>query len=507
MIVYWSADSEIYSTYKEDLEEVSSFYKLMFLIIEHKSNEFCSDFQAIMTSLEESFDTRYKDPKGSESYSSNMLFIMLLAAIKAKQRKIIDFIFNNDTFLTIYFEFPENIVPGEIHYYTALKFLKSKHGIGHSKIPKEWLTLEVLEEFFDSQITYNNQELIEIDCYSLIHTQSQKKVFNMQSNITDVHVMRDDMESLEYITSHESLKALITHPVIETYINLKSLKYQRIFTWNFWAFVIFFIFPFILLIMHNDALVSESADGANNKSDTMSIDLNIQELQKLSSICVGFEEDENLKNIKNVCVNLVNLTLEEATESRTEAMTSAAVPGNLTNDNSTSSNHASLDGANDILENSKKSFWSVAKYLHIIGIIFLLIRESFQCALSSSWVTHFKKYSNMFEMALLGLSILLSYFSIMNQEWKLAIKVLEVGFILLTTISATSILPFAHVPNNMQILKKVALTFLRIFYTFAIILIAFSFSFCIMFQDIEGDEAIDNFKVPYTALVKIVTMV
>lgn len=469
MIIYWSKDSEVYPQYKESLENVSSFYKLLFLIIEEKSDEFISDFQATMSKLEESFETRYHAPEMSEEYSSNMLFILLLAAVKSKQRKIIDFIFSNDTFNTIHFEFPENMIPEEIHYYTALKFLKYKHGIGQSNIPKEWLTAEVLEEFFDSQITFNNQELIEIDCYSLIHPENQKKRFNVKSSIDDKTIMRDDPDSLEYIISQENLRGLVTHPVIEIYINLKSLKYQRIFTWNFWAFVAFFIFPFILLIMYNNEVLHERMSQNNETNWKM--------------------------------CNLTNA-----------------------NKNETSCSDWKIYGC-DI-------FWIVAKYLHFVGIIFLFIRESFQCFSSDTWTMYFKKMSNMFEIILFCVSIALSITTLTydgQESLKVLLKILEVVLILFTTISATSILPFAHVPNNMQILKKVALTFLRIFYTFAIILIAFSFSFCIMFQDFqdkcsggsnktcdtencdkpecEEKDAIENFESPLTALVKIVTMV
>lgn len=444
MIVYWSPSGEIYEEYKQKLLQISPFYRFLFLIVEKKTDEFCENFQSIMSELEESYDTRYKCTEGSEDYSSNLLFVMLLAALKTNQRRIIDFILNYDNFETIEFEFSENIIPEEIHYYTALKLLKQKHEIGRNKIPKEWLTNEVLEEFFDSQITFYNQDFIEICCNCMLHTHSQKMIVKSEKDVTDKLVMWDDTNSLEYLTGQENLKRLILHPVIETYINLKTLKYQRIFTWNFWGFVLLFIIPFTLLIMQNHMGTLQSINSDNSTSE-----------------CFG-----------NFSINCYAICDE------------------------------------------------IIRHVHIIGLIYIFIREGFQLLISNTWKAYFFRISNIFDITLIFLSLTLSI-STLSDSVGLKGGVttsLEVAFILFTTISATSILPFAHVPINMQILKKVALTFLRIFYTFAIILIAFSFSFCIMFEhdnkmmaESNGTEdernVLKNFNLPHRSLIKIITMV
>lgn len=444
MIVYWSPKGQIYEEYKEKLLQISPFYRILFLIIEKKDDDFCENFQSIMSELEETYDTRYKCAEMSEDFSSNLLFVMLLAALKTNQRRIIDFILNYDNFETIEFEFSENIIPEEIHYYTALKLLKQNHEIGRNKIPKEWLTKEVLEEFFDSQITYYNQDLIEISCNCMLHSQSQKIIVKSEKDVTDSMVMWDDTDSLEYLIGQENLKRLILHPVIETYINLKSLKYQRIFTWNFWAFVWLFIIPFTLLITQNHMCTSIQSTNTTNSTEQIS---------------------ENC---------------------------------------------------------SFKDTWnSIIKHLHIIGLIYIFIREGFQLKISKSCKSYFLRLSNIFDITLIFLSLTLSISSLSEKVGLTGgIRTsLEVAFILFTTISATSILPFAHVPMNMQILKKVALTFLRIFYTFAIILIAFSFSFCIMFEednkymDANPDKdhgervVLKNFNLLPHSLIKIITMV
>ncbi|KAL7026859.1 hypothetical protein ACKWTF_005204 [Chironomus riparius] len=449
MIIYWTPYKGQYEYYKQKMIQINSFFDILFMTIEKKYDEFLDSFSSKFDELEDVYETRYdvsvtqRDTEDHlyELYSSNFMFILFLAAIRTNQHKLIDFIFKNDWFVTINFGFPENVKTSEIHYYAALNLLKHRHELGRANIPEDWLTHEVLDDFLDSRISYRDKDYIEIDCTSLLHAESQKIKVRGPTDVTDKLLMLEDTMSLSYIRDHENLKNLIAHPVIETYINLKSHKYQRIFVYNFWAFVLLYIMPFIALISHNHGVNSDSV------------------------------------------------------------------------------------------------IWTVfmSNRFHYIGIIFLILRESFQCIISGSIISYLKQRSNIFDMILITLSIALSLCSNFKSENIVDISsssmaFLEVALILFTTISATSLIPLAYVPINMQILKKVSLTFLNIFYTFAIILIAFSFSFCIMFEDPcsnanstincseqapkeensgeeDGDDdPIDNFKYPHTALMKIMTM-
>lgn len=449
MVIYWTPHEGQYDNYKWKLIQINPFFDILFMTIEKKHDEFMEWFSSKFDELEDVYETRYdvsvrqreSDDHLYELYSSNFMFILFLAAIRTKQHKLIDFIFKNDWFVTINFGFPENVKTSEIHYYAALNLLKHRHELGRANIPEDWLTHEVLDDFLDSRISYRDKDYIEIDCTSLLHAESQKIKVRGPADVTDKLLMLEDTISLAYIRDHENLKNLIAHPVVETYINLKRFKYQRIFVYNFWAFVMLYILPFVSLISYNHS------DSSNN------------------------------------------------------------------------------------------AFWTafMSNRLHYTGIIFLIVRESFQCIISDSIISYLKQRSNIFDMILIALSITLSVCSYCKSNEIIDISsssmaFLEVALILFTTISATSLIPLSYVPINMQILKKVSLTFLNIFYTFAIILIAFSFSFCIMFEDpfkngknstnncpeakptdeedldVKDAKPADNFRYPHTALMKVLTM-
>ncbi|XP_070506640.1 uncharacterized protein [Chironomus tepperi] len=438
IIAYWNPQGKMYQEYKEVLTNSSPFYELLFMIVEKKSKDFIQLFPKKIGKLEETYKTRYNIIEAQqesednlyELYTSNLIYVLFFAAIKNKQRKIIECIFNNDSFVTIQFEFPPNMKAQEIHYYAALTFLNRKHELGRSNIPKDWLTQEVLEEFLNSRINYYDKDLVEIDCTSMLHAQSQKTKVKCKSDIDKDILMLEDRNSLEYIKENENLKEFIAHPVVETYINLKSFKYQRIFVFNFWIFVILYILPFLLLIARSHL----------NGNETL---IKIYDLFYLDK-------------------------------------------------------------------------W------HYFGITFLICRETFQCYTSDSYTDYFKQLSNKLDVALIILSILMSvctsYKDEIDKEGNL--RYLEASLILFITINATTSLPSAYVPLNMQILKRVALTFLGLFNTFAIILIAFTLSFFIIFEGelneklknktetkcCDDDDPVDNFMRLDTSFVKIITM-
>lgn len=58
----------------------------------------------------------------------------------------------------------------------------------------------------------------------------------------------EGVRSLENILGNERLKTSITHPVLSTFINLKSRKFRTIFNMNFFIFIFLFMVPFFLLV-------------------------------------------------------------------------------------------------------------------------------------------------------------------------------------------------------------------------------------------------------------------
>lgn len=441
MISYWCPGGEIYERNKKILTRVSPFYELIFLIIENRCEDFIHNFPAKIRHVEDMYEIRYMidevqnniDDQLYETYTSNLLFVLFFTAIKTEQSKIIDCICKNDAFVTIKFEFPHNIQVKSIHYYAALTLLNGKHELGGSNIPNEWLTHEVFEEFLNSRIRYCDEELIELDFTFMIHAESQKIKIKSRSDLEPKYLMLEDTKSLEYIESNESMKRFIVHPIIETYINLKSFKYNRIFLFNFWSFVIFYIFPILALITKNHMKIN----------------------------------DEGITLVENV-LGLIS------------------------------------------------SF-------HYFGIGLLIIRELFQFFTSKTAKQYFKQFSNLLEITLIALSIFLSFWINHTNKNKSGLVYLEASLILVITVNATSALPSAYAPLNMEILKRVSMTFLGLFYTFAIIIIAYTISFFLIFKpemtEITDEnsmkqnnsccnekDAIDNFESLDYSFVKILLM-
>jgi hypothetical protein len=58
---------------------------------------------------------------------------------------------------------------------------------------------------------------------------------------------------LEYLQEKGNLygKEILLHPIIETYVNLRSYKYNRVYQWNYFAFILIFILPFVPLMLFN----------------------------------------------------------------------------------------------------------------------------------------------------------------------------------------------------------------------------------------------------------------
>lgn len=56
------------------------------------------------------------------------------------------------------------------------------------------------------------------------------------------------MPPLEKIIRNERLKSMITHPVLSTFIALKSKKFLGIFKLNFYIFMFFYMVPFFMLV-------------------------------------------------------------------------------------------------------------------------------------------------------------------------------------------------------------------------------------------------------------------
>lgn len=262
MIVYWKPNTDdkikgnFYPAYKRRLCNINSFFELLFNIIEHRSKSFKGAFRSKIQKLELSYDKRYNDIVNSEYHTSSLTFIMLLAAMEANEKGIIKFIFEQDMFETIKFEFPSNMKVAEIHYFTIFLLLKNGYDLAKNAIPREWITPSILYDFLDSQIKYYNQELIEIDCSFMLHSETRKTVVRTRLDLTEKMLLWDDDKALHYLVNNRNISSVIVHPVISIFIELKYIKYQSIFRANFWIFLLLFVLPFSLFVFVDNEKIS-----------------------------------------------------------------------------------------------------------------------------------------------------------------------------------------------------------------------------------------------------------
>lgn len=165
-------------------------------------------------------------------------------------------------------------------------------------------------------------------------------------------------------------------------------------------------------------------------------------------------------------------------------------------------------------------------YSTCVNAIFLFTaKELFQFQIAQSPRTYLTDVTNQIDIPLLLLSIVLLTSFAFN--WQAEIQaLLEVLFIFLLTWDAMTMLPVEAVARTFQIIKKVIRTFVRIFCSFVLILLAFAFSFRILFGSdelekvailrnttvneedvvIEREPYMQNFEGFFTSFVKIVVM-
>lgn len=247
IIAYWSTEDKNYELFKKKLILLSPFFPMAFDVIEGREKEFAENFHDKLVKLEDCFIERYHvNDKMIGLYTTSFLFVLLVTAIKHNRLAVIDKILKNDNFSTIVISFPSNMARNETCHYVAVKMLEN--GTELHEVPADWISPVAFKKFLDSRITYNGETLIEIDCGFLQETGNRKFKIKGKQDITDEVIFNDATDALQYIINSESLQTLITHPVLSTYINLKSLKYRSIYLWNFWIFFVLFILPFGSLV-------------------------------------------------------------------------------------------------------------------------------------------------------------------------------------------------------------------------------------------------------------------
>jgi hypothetical protein len=226
-------------------------------IVEGREDLFVEKFPSFKAILPEFYKKRYFDVSFYATYTMSFMENFLNAAIKNNRRKVIDLVLSYESFDVAEISFPETIEVDSTYNYVALKMLENGGRIAAAAdkgIPPTWITPKVMNDFLDSRISYSRHELIEIDCSFMQHSITKKKKVECEDDVDLKLMLWEDVDAIELITTNTNLQSVISHPVMATYIDLKTHKYQRIFFWNFIFFALLFVLPFIAVVIKHFCL-------------------------------------------------------------------------------------------------------------------------------------------------------------------------------------------------------------------------------------------------------------
>ncbi|XP_070506700.1 uncharacterized protein [Chironomus tepperi] len=402
-----------------------------------------------------------------EKYSTNFNFVLLYAAIKTNQTVIVDEIFKYNNFLISCPTFPINMEPDEIHYHTAVKFLENRYELERNDLPVNWIRNHNFKKFLDSRLS-SQDNFYKIDCRFMLpyYNFEENKIIDQHMENDEDLLFNEDYGSMEYILDHHGLKSLVTHPVMETIINLKIQKYDRILFWNFFGFVLFYIVPTIFLAY------------------------------RLHSI--------NLPPNTNVSCFLDNLTFK--TISSDEFLNNRWDPNNGTY----VGNVTNVEAGNFFYYLSSRSmrfFWEYV--INTARLLYICLREFFQYRVIYK-DRYFKMSSNLVEIFLIFIPLLLyitlAVFSVLPCQGPFYV----VGFIeavnILVMIVATSLLySTPKFSAHLRCYKKIILSYMSVFINFFPLFIGLAGLTLIIFDDNLGGT-FEDFQNLGGSIMKLIIM-
>jgi hypothetical protein len=219
---YWqSNDSKI-----RKIADKSLFLEMAIDIVDGNEEEFKMNFSENLQSLQKI---------ASESIPE-LLSVLLLISMKFGRMTCIDCINEHKELVRNDLKFTENMQNTQTTVYVAKKLLENGYKPGANKDIDRWITEPIFNDFLDARITRDG-DLAKIDYDFLV-------------NQTDDHkVQYEDPSTLIAIIDSVDMNESIVHPVLKTYIELKTQIHKSIHQWNFWTFVLVFMVPFGILLM------------------------------------------------------------------------------------------------------------------------------------------------------------------------------------------------------------------------------------------------------------------
>ncbi len=247
---YWKPSDVNFLIYKEKLLETGDpMIKMLIQIISGHVVKFKIGFYENVEKLFKQYHDLYESNDQNERLIQEDMFILFRVAIKHGQDEIVEWILNYESFETLPFELPRHVQANHHDYFAAQKLLEYGYELSHEGVPPYWITEQVLRSFLDLQIENYDENLIRINMSCLMNSNDRKFKINDRHDVNDKLLFNEHTGTLRYIMKNEEIKCLLhQHPVVSTYINIKTYKFQFIHRLNFFFFFFTFMLPFVFLI-------------------------------------------------------------------------------------------------------------------------------------------------------------------------------------------------------------------------------------------------------------------
>lgn len=248
---YWTCIDPNYPAYMEKLTKHSPFFKMINFILDGDQDGFIDSFHTNLEELVASYNKRFKRISKNESMMQEDLFILFRTAMRNDRKKVMGCILDYASFEDLDYNFPAYKKANESNHHAALKLLEHGYALGFERFPDDWITQNVMTDFLNSQVKVLDQDIVQMNTNFLLCPYDRKFKIKSKDDIDNQMLFWEYNESLNFIAKSEALKELVLHPVVATYINLKSYKYQKVYEMNFILFFFLYMLPFGFLITYH----------------------------------------------------------------------------------------------------------------------------------------------------------------------------------------------------------------------------------------------------------------